>query len=120
MKDDVTLSVLSGSTSGRPIAVAATSSPGTAIHTASFGSATDGHDVITLYAHNIDTVDRLLYLQIGGTGTSDQLGPIRLQPNGVPALVFQGPLTASLIVKAYADAASKINIFGDVSKWEAS
>ena len=43
--------LLSGSTSGKPIPVAATSTPGTAVHTAVSGST--GFDELYLWASNV-------------------------------------------------------------------
>ena len=60
---------LSGSTDGKAIAVAATSSPGTTIHTGS-GTATT-IDEIWLYAMNQSAADVKLTVEWGGTTTAD-------------------------------------------------
>jgi len=56
---------LSGSTHGGSIKVAATSSPGTTIHTAT--SSTTDCDVVTLYAYNSSASAVTLTLQWSGT-----------------------------------------------------
>ena len=107
--------VLSGSTDGRPIAVAATSSPGTTIHTAT--STSTERDYIDIYAANVDGSARTLTLQWGGTSTADQIGPVSLAANsGDTLIVVNKPLQNSLVVKAYGDSASKVNITGNVRR----
>ena len=60
-----TKKILSGSTDGRGVLVAATSSPGTTIHTGSSTAATIQE--IWLYASNPDTTQYTLTVQWGGT-----------------------------------------------------
>ena len=101
---------LSGSTDGRPVAVSATSSPGTTIHTAHATAS----DEILLVASNIDTSDRDLTLEHGGTSTSDDL-VITIPAKSIvelPALL----LTNSLVLKAFGSSANKINIAGAVNR----
>ena len=62
---DLTPEIPSASTNGRPVAVAATSSPGTTIHTAAAG--TTSIDYVTGDAGNIDTVARDVTLEWAGT-----------------------------------------------------
>lgn len=62
---------LSGSTDGRGIRVANTATPGTTIHTASNVATT--YDEIWLYAQNVDTTDRKLTIEWGGTTSQDDL-----------------------------------------------
>ncbi len=103
--------LLSGSTNGQPIAVAATASPGTTIHTAVTG--TTNLDEIWLWANNIDTVDRTLTLQWGATG---RLRSFVLAAN-VETLVAPGWLLQNgLLVQAYATSANKIEIIGHVHR----
>lgn len=56
--------LLSGSTSGREIPVAATSTPGTTIHTAISGAT--GFDEIYLWASNVTTAAATLTIEWGG------------------------------------------------------
>lgn len=111
----VEIEILSASTDGKPVAVAATSSPGTTIHTAS--SDTAERDYITLWAVNVDTVARSLTVQWGGTTTAEQIGPIEIPPSsGLVAIAEALPIQNALLVRAFADSANKINIVGKVSR----
>lgn len=104
---------LSGSTDGRFVKVAATSSPGTTIHTADASLL----DEIILSAINDDTADHTLYLQFGDN--ADVL-PFTIPAGaGIMSIVPQEAhclLTNSLVVRAYADAANKIWIGGCVNR----
>jgi hypothetical protein len=109
--------VLSGSTNGQPIAVAATATPGTTIHTGS--TTTTTIDEIWLYANNTSTSDVKLTVEWGGTGTSDQIEVTVPAESGLvvvaPGLLIKGAATA-LIVRAFAGTASVVNISGYVNR----
>lgn len=109
---------LSGSTSGRPIAVAATGTPGTLIHTAS--STTGVQDEIYLFANNTSTSDVALTVEFGGVTTADQICSAVVIParaNSFPLPVVPGiPLTGGLVVRAFGGSASAINISGFVNR----
>ncbi len=104
---------LSGSTDGRGVKVVATSSAGTTIHTAD----STALDEVWIYAYNSDTVARLLTIQFGGTSTPDDdiKGTLASQA-GLVLIVPGVPLTNSDVVKAYADSANKIILFGFVNR----
>lgn len=103
---------------GTGILVAATSSPGTAIHTGSSTATTI--DEIWLYAVNYDTTDRKLTVQYGGTtaGTNDIEYTVKAE-NGlyliVPGLVLQGNATPK-VVRAWAATGTAIVIYGYVNR----
>lgn len=104
--------LLSGSTNGRPIAVANIATPGNTIHTAVSG--TTSIDEILLVASNIDTADHDLTLEHGGTTTGDNL-KFTIPAKSIlelPAIL----LNNSLVLKAFADVASKINVAGGVNR----
>jgi hypothetical protein len=109
--------VLSGSTDGRGVLVAATSSPGTTVHTAS-ATATD-YDEIWLYAQNTDTSPRKLTVEWGGTGAGDIFVITIPAESGLtlvsPGLVLKGNATP-LVVSAFAATASVIGIYGYVNR----
>ena len=112
---DLTPEIASASTNGRPVAVAATASPGTTIHTA--GSGTDTIDYVTVYAVNIDSSSHPLTLEWGGTSTSDRLGPVTLTANSGLVLIAEAlPIQNGLGVKAYSDSANKINVVVRVAR----
>ena len=60
-------SELSGSTDGLGVKVAATSSAGTTIHTASSGTGDNNYDELWIWAVNCDTSAIKLTIQYGGT-----------------------------------------------------
>ena len=105
--------ILSGSSNGRPILLAATATPGTLLHTAHATNA----DEIWLYASNTSTTLAKLTVEFGGT-----LNPNDTIEVGIPAesglvLVMPGvPVTGSVVVRAFADAASVVNIVGFVNR----
>ena len=107
---------LSGSTDGKAIAVAATSSPGTTIHTGS-GTATT-IDEIWLYAMNQSGADVKLTVEWGGTTTADLIEQTIVTEAGLtlvaPGIILKGNASQALIVKAFAPAG--INIFGYVNQ----
>ena len=111
----------SGSTDGRPIKVAATSSPGTTIHTGSATATT--YDEIWIYAMNTDTTARKLTVQFGGTSSPDDEIEVTIQPEAglvtiVPGFPIKGNATP-LVVRAYAATTNVITIHGFVNRIEA-
>lgn len=102
---------LSGSTHGRGIKVAATSSAGTTIHTAT--SSTTDCDVVTIYAYNSSASAVNLTLQWGGTTSVDD--DIKLSIPATSGLTLVAPdlvLRNSLVIKAYAGTADVVTIHG--------
>jgi len=85
--------LLSGSGQGQPILVAATSSPGTNIHTT--GTSSSITDCVTLYAHNTDTTARKLTVEFGGTGTANTIEVTVPAESGLMLVVPQLPLTGT-------------------------
>lgn len=109
--------ILSGSTNGKSIAVAATATPGTLIHTGS----TDPLVLqeIWIYATNYDTVSHRLNIEFGGTTAADNISLLLDPYTGlsiiIPGLNLVGNATP-LVVRAFADTASKIAINGYVNE----
>ena len=106
--------ILSGSTNGRQIKVAATASAGTLIHTAHATAL----DEIWLYAVNDTATDRLLTIQWGGTtATDDDIEFTVKAQNGLYLIVPGLLLTGGTVVRAYcAAAANAIQISGYVNR----
>jgi hypothetical protein len=109
--------ILSGSTDGKQIKVAATATAGTLIHTGPTDTA-HLHEV-WLYAVNTDTTDRKLTIEWGGVASPDDLIEYTVKAeNGlyliVPGLLIKGNATA-LIVRAFAATANVISISGYVN-----
>tara|TARA_R100000781_G_scaffold68798_1_gene43389 strand:+ start:410 stop:763 length:354 start_codon:yes stop_codon:yes gene_type:complete len=107
--------LLSGSTNGKNIEVAATSSAGTTIHTAVSG--TSDLDEIWLYACGTSDSDVKLTLEFGGTTSADDHTEITITGEAGWVLVCPGLLLQNgLIVKAFAGTTNVININGYVNR----
>jgi hypothetical protein len=114
-----TKQILSGSTDGKAIKVAATSiASGTTIHTGSTTSTT--LDEIWLYAQNTSTSSVKLTIGWGGTTDPDDTIELTVQPEAglvtvVPGFLIKGNATA-LVVRAAAATANVITIHGFVNR----
>ena len=111
--------LLSASSQGQPITVAATSSTGTTIHAT--GTSSSVIDEVWLYANNTSTSPVLLTVQFGGTGSVQHAKPITLSPQSGDVLIVAGlPLTgtgsAASTIAAFAATASVITISGYVNR----
>lgn len=112
-----TKSILSGSTDGKLIKVAATATAGTTIHT---GPTNTSHlHEVWLYAVNSNSADVKLTIEWGGVSSPDDLIEYTVKAeNGlyliVPGLIVQGNATA-LVVRAFAATANVISIGGYVN-----
>ena len=106
--------LLSGSTNGRQIKIAATASSGTLIHTAHATAL----DEIWLYAVNDTATDRLLTIQWGGTTTTDDDIEYTVKAqNGLYLIVPGLILTGGTVVRAFcAAAANAIQVSGYVNR----
>lgn len=107
--------ILSGSTNGRQIPVAATATPGTLIHTAVSG--TSGMDEIWLYAVNSSSSAVKLTVEWGGTTANTD--HIELTIAAESGLVLLSPglvLNNGLAVRAFAGTTNVINISGYVNR----
>ncbi len=113
-----TKSILSGSTDGRGIEIAATATAGTLLHTGST-TATD-LDEIWLWAVNSSATAEKLTLEWGGVTVSDDLIELTIPAEGgliqiTPGLLIKGNAVA-LIVRAFAGTTNVINIHGFVNR----
>ena len=110
--------VLSGSTDGRMIKVAATATAGTTLHTGSATATT--FDEIWLYAVNSSASSVKLTIEWGGVSSPDDLiESTILAESGLvlisAGLVIKGNATP-LIVRAFAATANVINIAGYINR----
>lgn len=113
-----TKTILSGSTDGRAIKIASTSTPGTTLHTGSTSTST--LDEIWLWAMNTDTSTRKLTIEWGNTSSPDDLIEISLPAESglnliVPGLLIKGNATA-LVVRAFAATTNVVTIHGYVNR----
>ena len=107
--------LLSGSTNGRFIQVTGTSSGGAnTIHTAVSGTA--NIDELHIFATNYHTSDATVTIEYGGTAANNQVS-FTLPPNvGLIEIIPSFLLQNGLVVKAYADVGSVVNIGGFVNR----
>jgi hypothetical protein len=108
--------ILSGSTSGRPIPVAATATPGTLIHTAVAGVVS--FDAMYLWVSNVTGVAATLTVEWGGvTDPGDHLFKALSIAANTRVLIADGiMLNGGLIVRAFSGTASALNITGYVNR----
>jgi len=111
--------LLSGSTGGKAIKVAATATPGTTIHTT--GTSSSDIDEVWLYATNTDTSDVKLTLEYGGTTSPDDLIEVTVTAEAgltliLPGTVLTGDGAAGRTVAAFAGSANVITIHGYINR----
>jgi hypothetical protein len=107
--------VLSGSTNGRPIPVAATATAGTLIHTAT----SLGSDEVWLWVSNVTGSAATLTIEWGGvTDPGDHLcKSVSISANSGPTLVAAGiAIAGGLAVRAFSGTASALNLSGYVNR----
>lgn len=108
--------LLSGSTNGKAIKVAASATPGTTIHTAVAG--TSSFDEVWLYANNTSSTTVKLTIEWGEATAPDGNIEINIGAEGT-GLILIAPgilLQNSLVIKAFAATANVVNIFGYVNR----
>jgi len=101
--------ILSGSTNGRQIKVAAIATAGTTIHATGTSSTT--LDEIWLYAVNSDTTARKLTIEFGDVTSPDDLIELTIAAESglvlvVPGLLLTGTGSTARTVRAFAAAAA--------------
>ena len=111
--------LLSGSTNGRGIKVAATATPGTTIHAT--GTSATILDEVWLYAYNDDAASIQLTIEFGNTTSPDDLISLTIPAKAgltlvVPGLILSGTGAAASTVRAFAGTANKIVITGYVNR----
>jgi len=115
-----TKEILSGSTNGRGIAVAATATLGTTIHAT--GTSSSILDEIWLYANNTHSSAVTLTVEFGGATTTSDLIQVSIPatPSGLmlvcAGLILRGTGSVATTVSAFASTGSKIELFGFVNR----
>jgi len=108
--------LLSGSTNGKGILVAATATAGTLIHTAVSG--TSSLDEVWLYAHNTSSAAIKLTLEWGEATAPNGNIEINIGAEGT-GMILIAPgilLQNGLEIRAFAGTTNVINIFGYVNR----
>lgn len=109
--------LLSGSTNGRMIPVAATATPGTTVHTAIAG--TSSYDEVYAWVSNVTNASATLTIEWGGvTDPGDHMvKQFSIPPNSPPIPIITGQvLNNGLVVRAFSGTASALNISGYVNR----
>ena len=108
--------LLSASVDGALIAVAATATPGTPVHTAL--ASTTGFDEVYLWATNVDSAAHQVTIEWGGTGAGNHIVDTFTIPAHSPPipLVTGQVLRNAKLVAVYADAANVVNVGGFVNR----
>lgn len=109
----------SGSTQGQAIKIAATSTPGTTIHTT--GTSATVIDEVWLWLFNAHTADVQVTIEFGGATAPDQNIVLTVPFKSglvlaVPGLPLLGSGAASLTVKAFAGTTNVITAIGYVNR----
>ena len=104
--------LLSGSTSGKPIAVAAIATPGTIIHTAHATAL----DEIWIYAVNTSGAGVKLTIEFGGVTNTENMEITITGESGLTLIIPGLILTGSNVVRAFAGTTNLINISGYVNR----
>lgn len=114
-----TKTLLSGSTRGRGIKVAATATPGTTIHTT--GTSATTIDEVWLYAYNSDTSARLVTIEFGGTSSPDDHIKITIPAQSglvliAPGLTLTGDGSAGSTISAFCATTNVVTFHGYVNR----
>jgi len=113
----VSKTLLSASTNGRNIKVAATATPGTTIHTCVSGTTAGTYDYVTLYAVNTSASPVVLTVECGGTTSPDDLMVVTIPASAGEFLLFENrPFNNAVVIRAFAATANVINVRGEVTQ----
>lgn len=111
--------LLSGSTGGRPIKVAASGTPGTTIHTTQASSGVI--DEVWLYANNTSAGSIELTIEMGGTTSPDDRIVVSIPTKAglsliLPGCVLTGDGSNGRVIRAFASSANVINLVGYINR----
>lgn len=110
--------VLSGSTNGLGIKVTGTNTAGAVtLHTAISGTTSRDEVWVWIQNNNASGVSRTITIEFGGTTAVDNQIILSVPPKAGPVLAVPGfPLRNGLLVKAFADVANEVVIYGYVNR----
>lgn len=110
---------LSASSDGRGIKVAATTSPGTLVHTATDSKAANEWDEVFIRAVNTSASAVKLTIEWGGTTSPDDQVEITVQPeSGFVEVIPGNILQNATAIRAFAATANSIVLHGFVNRYE--
>jgi hypothetical protein len=107
---------LSGSTDGRPLALAVDSGTYTTVHTVT-STAADFEEV-WIWLSNISTSQELVTIAFGGTADGDKIKvkvPAESTVLAVPGWTIQGNSSTAVVITAASSTASKVNCTGYIN-----
>lgn len=117
MAQAFTHEVLSGSTNGLGVKVAATATLGTTVHTAIAGTTSRDEIWVWVQNQNASGATRTLTIEFGGASSPDNLITVPIPAKAGPVLVIPGlPLRNALVVTAFADVANECIVYGYVNR----
>ena len=110
---------LSGSTGGQPVLIAATTTPGTTVHTT--GTFATAIDEVWLYAHNTSSSAVTLTVEYGGTTNPNNRIILSIPAQAgltlvLPGLTLSGDGSAGRVVRAFAGTTNVITVSGYVNR----
>ena len=109
--------LLSGSTNGLPIPVAATATPGTLLHTATTG--VGNYDEVYLWVSNVTGAAATITIEWGGTTDPGNLAckAVSIPANSGPTMIVNGAsIGGGVVVRAFSGTAGALNITGHVNR----
>ena len=109
--------VLSGSTNGLPVPVAATAPPGTLIHTAT--ASAGASDEVYIWVSNVTGAAATITIEWGGvTDPGSHIAKaVSIPANSGPTLIANGiALAGGLVIRAFSGTASALNVTGYVNR----
>lgn len=117
----ISRNILSGSTHGRPLALAADSGNFTAVHT----GPTTAADLIEIYLYlsNISTSQEIVTIAIGGTADGDKIKvkvPAESTVLALPGITIKGDGGSGVAITAASTTAAKVNATGYINLIDAS
>ena len=109
--------LLSGSTNGKPILIAATATPGTLIHTADSGAGVIDNVYLWVNNNTGSTVD--LTIEWGGVATPGDIyvEDYKVAGHSLEQIAFGQPIAGGLIIRAYGATGSALSITGKVLRY---
>jgi len=112
---------LSGSTDGRPLALAIDSGTYTTVHTCT-GTVADFEEV-WIWLSNISTSQELVTIAFGGTADGDKIKvkvPAESTVLAVPGWTIQGNSSTAVVITAASTTANKVNATGYINLIDAA
>jgi hypothetical protein len=111
--------LLSGSTGGRPIKVAASGTPGTTIHTTQASSGVI--DEVWLYAINTSATLVTLTIEMGGTTSPDDQIIVGIPSKSglsliLPGCILTGDGSTGRTIRAFAGTSNVVNLIGYINR----